>query len=72
MAYHSKIPSKGLKYKQKLINRYEKNKLALANWLQYNIKKLDLSTILNDKFKPLKSFYLMSDASTCENFKHLN
>ena len=31
MAYHSKIPSKGLKYKQKLINRYEKNKLALAN-----------------------------------------
>jgi soluble lytic murein transglycosylase-like protein len=31
MAYHSKIPSKGLRYKQKLINHYEKNKLALAD-----------------------------------------
>ena len=28
MAYHSKIPSLGLKYKKKLINRFEKIKLA--------------------------------------------
>ena len=28
MAYHSKVPSKGLNYKKKLVNRYEKIKLA--------------------------------------------
>ena len=28
MAYHSKIPSKGLRYKNKLVNRFEKIKLA--------------------------------------------
>lgn len=31
MAYHSKIPSKGLRYKKKLINHYEKNQLAYAD-----------------------------------------
>ena len=28
MAYHSKIPSRGLNYKKKLVNRFEKIKLA--------------------------------------------
>ncbi len=34
MAYHSKIPSKGLRYKRKLVNRYEKIKLAFLETAQ--------------------------------------
>ena len=28
MAYHSKVPSRGLRYKKKLVNRFEKIKVA--------------------------------------------
>ena len=31
-----------------------------------------IESTLNDEFKPLKSFYLMNDVSTCENFKVSN
>ena len=34
MDYHSKIPSKGLKYKKKLVNRFEKIKLAFLETSQ--------------------------------------
>ena len=31
-----------------------------------------IKSVSNDKSEPLKSAYLTSDVSTCENFKHSN
>ena len=37
-----------------------------------NLSVKPVKSTLNDKSEPLKLFYLTSDASTCEHFKHLN